>query len=81
MKERCDEREVRVKHLGWQCRDFCLLATPPKQPTFVSVANMLAMSTGHVGNILLSRPFFAVSVVLGETVANIHSCMYIGSLH
>ncbi len=30
--------------LGWECRELCLLATPPKQQTFVSVANMSKMS-------------------------------------
>ncbi len=29
--------------LGWECLDLCLLATPPKRQTFVSVADMLKM--------------------------------------
>jgi hypothetical protein len=29
--------------LGWECWDLCLLATPPKQQTLVSVADMSKM--------------------------------------
>ncbi len=29
--------------LGWECRDLCLLATPPKRQMFVSVADMSKM--------------------------------------
>jgi hypothetical protein len=34
-----------IVKLGWQCRDLCLSATPPKRQTFVSVADM----SQHVG--------------------------------
>ena len=44
--------------LGWQCRQMCLLATPLKRQTFLSVADMSEMSSRHVGNILLCQPIF-----------------------
>ncbi len=44
--------------LGWQCRDLCLSATPPKRQTFVSVADMSRHVGQQVGDILLSRPIF-----------------------
>ena len=52
--------------LGWQCRDLCLSATPPKQQTFVSVTNMSTMSGRQVGNILLSQPIFCRQNCVGE---------------
>ena len=48
--------------LGWQCQDLCLLAPPPKRQTFLSVADMSQMSAQHVGDILLCRPIFWLSV-------------------
>ena len=51
--------------LGWQCRDLCLSATPPKQQTFVSVADMSTMPAQHVGDILLSWPFLPTKSCLG----------------
>jgi hypothetical protein len=67
------------KELGWQCRDLCLSATPPKQQTFVSVADM----SRHVGptrrrHSVKSAFFSAVGVVSGETVANTLPYMYVG---
>ncbi len=53
---------IHSPNLGWQCRDLCLSAPPPKQQTFLSVTNMLRMSARHVGNILLCRPIFWLSV-------------------
>jgi hypothetical protein len=47
--------------LGWQCRQMCLSATPLKRQTFLSVADMSEMSSRHVGDILLCRPFFWLS--------------------
>ncbi len=47
--------------LGWQCRDLCLWAPPPKQQTFLSVANMSGMLARHIGDILLCRPIFWLS--------------------
>ncbi len=52
-----------VKNLGWQCRDLCLSALPPKWQTFSSVADMSQMSAQLVGNILLCRPIFWLSVL------------------
>jgi hypothetical protein len=49
------------EHLGWQCRQMCLSATPLKRQTFLSVADMSEMSSRHVGDILLCRPFFLLS--------------------
>jgi hypothetical protein len=49
-------------NLGWQCRDLCLLAPPPKRQTFLSVADMLQMLAQHAGNILLCRPILWLSV-------------------
>jgi hypothetical protein len=37
----CRENKHIYHKLGWICQDLCLLATPPKLQTFVSVANML----------------------------------------
>jgi hypothetical protein len=49
------------RHLGWQCRQMCLPATPLKRQTFLPVADMSEMSSRHVGDILLCRPFFWLS--------------------
>ena len=48
--------------LGWQCRQMCLSTTPLKRQTFLSVADMSEMSSRHVGDILLCRPIFWLSV-------------------
>ncbi len=50
-------------HLGWKCRDLCLLAPPPKRQRFLSVADMSRMSARHVSDILLCRPIFWLSVL------------------
>ncbi len=49
-------------YLGWQCRDLCLSAPPLKRQTFLSVSDMSTMSSRHVGNILLCRPIFRLSM-------------------
>jgi hypothetical protein len=64
--------------LGWQCQDLCLSATPPKRQTFVSVADMLTMLAQHVGDILLSWPFFAGKVMFGNRIPDTLSYMYVG---
>jgi hypothetical protein len=53
---------VASRQLGWQCRDLCLSAPPPKRQTFLPVADMSRMSARHVGDILLCRPIFWLSV-------------------
>ena len=49
------------RNLGWQCRQMCLSVTPLKRQTFLSVVDMSEMSSRHVDDILLCRPFFWLS--------------------
>jgi hypothetical protein len=58
---------------------LCLSATPPKQQTFVSVADMSTMLARHVGNILLNRSFFAGKVMAGNCIPNTLSYVYVGN--
>jgi len=57
---------------------MCLSATPLKRQTFLSVADMSEMSSQHVGNILLCRPIFLLSVVSVRPIADTHSYMDVG---
>ena len=63
--------------LGWQCWDLCLLATPPKRQTFLSVADMSTMSAQHVSHILLSWPFFWRQSCVGESYPR-HTFLCVG---
>ena len=53
--------------LGWQCRQMCLSTTPLKRQTFLSVADMSEMSSRHVSEIMLCRPFFGCQRRVGKT--------------
>jgi hypothetical protein len=53
---------MELSPIGWQSWDLCLSAPPPKRQTFLSVADKSRMSAQHVGNILLCRPIFWLSV-------------------
>jgi len=55
---------------------MCLSATQLKRQTFLSVADMLEMSSRHVVNILLCRP--AVGIVSVRPIADTHSYMHVG---
>ena len=62
-----------IYFLGWQCRICVCRLHFPKQQTFVSVANMSTMLARHVGNILLSRPFFQLSALCWWDLSPTHT--------
>jgi hypothetical protein len=56
------QRKQFIAKLGWQFWDLCLSAPPLKQQTFLSVADMSTMLAQHIGDILLCRPIFRLSM-------------------
>ena len=57
---------------------FVSVGYTPQRTDICAVADMSKMLARHVGDILLSRPFFVVGIILVRPAADTHSCMQVG---